>query len=329
MRSGSRHRPSLDSRRGREELKLTLEYDGTGFRGWARQPGERTVEGVAARGARRGLPGVERARGRRADRHRRARDGPGRERPGRRRAAAGAGGGGAQRGPAGRRRRRRGRGGGGRLQRPLLGALARLPLPDPPAPRPLPVRGRAARSGGRGRSTATRWTPPRRCCRATHDFTAFTPTETQHRLFEPTVLAAAWEEHGDELHFTIDAESFLRHMVRTLVGTMLEGRLSRARGPSAQRGRRDRAGLLRAAPDRTTRPIRPMTLAPRPIAAAGPDRSSPDDRVVSWPTRATAPSATRESDARPQAVLATSLSPRRRSIERCASRSSSSTSTAP
>src|SRR5580765_5195379 len=27
-------------------LKLTLEYDGTGFRGWAAQPGYRTVEGV-------------------------------------------------------------------------------------------------------------------------------------------------------------------------------------------------------------------------------------------------------------------------------------------
>ena len=28
------------------KLRLTLEYDGTGFRGWARQPGERTVEGT-------------------------------------------------------------------------------------------------------------------------------------------------------------------------------------------------------------------------------------------------------------------------------------------
>ncbi|MBM2824085.1 MAG: tRNA pseudouridine synthase, partial [Thermoleophilia bacterium] len=28
------------------KLKLTLEYDGTGFRGWARQPEARTVEGV-------------------------------------------------------------------------------------------------------------------------------------------------------------------------------------------------------------------------------------------------------------------------------------------
>ena len=27
-------------------LKLTLEYDGTAFRGWARQPGQRTVEGA-------------------------------------------------------------------------------------------------------------------------------------------------------------------------------------------------------------------------------------------------------------------------------------------
>jgi tRNA pseudouridine38-40 synthase len=57
-----------------------------------------------------------------------------------------------------------------------------------------------------------------------HDFTAFTPTETQHEVLVRTVLAAGWEEHGDELHFTIEADSFLRHMVRTLVGTMLEGR---------------------------------------------------------------------------------------------------------
>ena len=57
-----------------------------------------------------------------------------------------------------------------------------------------------------------------------HDFTAFTPTETQHRNFIRAVSSAAWEEHGDELHFTIEADSFLRHMVRTLVGTMLEER---------------------------------------------------------------------------------------------------------
>lgn len=55
-----------------------------------------------------------------------------------------------------------------------------------------------------------------------HDFRAFTPTETQHDVFLRNVLAAGWEQDGDRLDFTITADSFLRHMVRTLVGTMLE-----------------------------------------------------------------------------------------------------------
>jgi tRNA pseudouridine38-40 synthase len=55
-----------------------------------------------------------------------------------------------------------------------------------------------------------------------HDFRAFTPTETQHRVFERTVLRAEWHRRGDALEFEITADSFLRHMVRTLVGTMLE-----------------------------------------------------------------------------------------------------------
>jgi len=55
-----------------------------------------------------------------------------------------------------------------------------------------------------------------------HDFRAFTPTETQHQAFRRNVLAAAWYRRGDALEFEITADSFLRHMVRTLVGTMLE-----------------------------------------------------------------------------------------------------------
>lgn len=58
-----------------------------------------------------------------------------------------------------------------------------------------------------------------------HDFRAFTPTETQHTVFRRNVLAAAWYRRGDALEFEITADSFLRHMVRTLVGTMLELRL--------------------------------------------------------------------------------------------------------
>ena len=55
-----------------------------------------------------------------------------------------------------------------------------------------------------------------------HDFTAFTPTETQHEAFRREVREATWVRHGDELYFTVTADSYLRHMVRTLVGTMLE-----------------------------------------------------------------------------------------------------------
>jgi len=57
-----------------------------------------------------------------------------------------------------------------------------------------------------------------------HDFRAFTPTETQHDVFLRRVLAAAWHERGDHLDFEITADSYLRHMVRTLVGTMLDRR---------------------------------------------------------------------------------------------------------
>jgi tRNA pseudouridine38-40 synthase len=55
-----------------------------------------------------------------------------------------------------------------------------------------------------------------------HDFRAFTPTETQHVVFRRHVLAAAWHRRGDALELEITADSFLRHMVRTLVGTMVE-----------------------------------------------------------------------------------------------------------
>ncbi|HEX9381560.1 MAG TPA: tRNA pseudouridine(38-40) synthase TruA [Gaiellaceae bacterium] len=55
-----------------------------------------------------------------------------------------------------------------------------------------------------------------------HDFRAFTPTETQHQVFTRKILEAAWHRRGSALEFEITADSFLRHMVRTLVGTMLE-----------------------------------------------------------------------------------------------------------
>jgi tRNA pseudouridine38-40 synthase len=97
-----------------------------------------------------------------------------------------------------------------------------------PAPSPL-ERGRAL------------WWPHRveadalRACaeaiRGTHDFTAFTPTETVHVRFEREVLRSEWLETSDgRLEYWIEADSFMRNMVRVLVGTTLEvaaGRRSR------------------------------------------------------------------------------------------------------
>jgi tRNA pseudouridine38-40 synthase len=61
----------------------------------------------------------------------------------------------------------------------------------------------------------------------THDFTAFTPTQTDHVRFERDVFRAEWVDAGEHvLEFWIEADTFMRHMVRTLVGTMLLGRFS-------------------------------------------------------------------------------------------------------
>lgn len=85
----------------------------------------------------------------------------------------------------------------------------------------------------------------------THDFTAFTPTETEHVRFEREVLSATWRADGDVLEFWIEADSFMRHMNRVLVGTMLEV-------AGERRSLEDFAGLLegrpRAAAGRTVPP---------------------------------------------------------------------------
>jgi len=58
----------------------------------------------------------------------------------------------------------------------------------------------------------------------THYFTAFTPTDTDHVRFTRDVLRAEWIEESEHvLAFVIEADTFMRNMVRVLVGTMLEG----------------------------------------------------------------------------------------------------------
>jgi tRNA pseudouridine38-40 synthase len=55
-----------------------------------------------------------------------------------------------------------------------------------------------------------------------HDFTAFTPTITDHVRFERVVTSAEWVDRGDILEFWITADAFMRHMNRVLIGTMLQ-----------------------------------------------------------------------------------------------------------
>ena len=204
-------------------LKLTLEYDGIGFRGWARQPGERTVEGVLRDALDAVFP--------------RWRDV----------AVAGRTDTGVH---ASAQVASLVVGGGPPADRAAEALNAALPADVAVLAAELAPEGFSARFSARSR--AYRYRILRRRVRSPfadrralwwprpvdldaleaaaalipgrHYFTAFTPTETQHRVFTRTVLGAGWEEHGEELHFTITAESFLRHMVRTLVGTMLEGR---------------------------------------------------------------------------------------------------------
>ena len=80
------------------------------------------------------------------------------------------------------------------------------------------------------------------------DFTAFTPTDTEHVRFERRVLVCEWRAHrlaepfpGHLLELWIEADAFMRHMVRVLVGTMLEV-------AGGRRTIEDFAGLLRGAP---------------------------------------------------------------------------------
>lgn len=205
-------------------LKLTVEYDGTDFRGWARQPGQRTVEGELQRaleqlyGSVEGLVvagrtdtgvhalanvvSVDVAAGPPADR------------------AAAA------------------------VNAVLPGDVAVVASEQADDAfharfdaRARSYRYRVWRRRERSALEATRalwWPRPFDAAGAAasaqallgeHDFRAFTPTDTQHEVFVRVVEEARWVEVDDDMvAFEITADSFLRHMVRTLVGTMLEGR---------------------------------------------------------------------------------------------------------
>ena len=58
--------------------------------------------------------------------------------------------------------------------------------------------------------------------RGNHDFRAFTPSRAYHVRFQRTISKSFWIRDGDLLTYRITANSFLYGMVRTLIGTMIE-----------------------------------------------------------------------------------------------------------
>ena len=202
-------------------LKLTLEYDGTGFNGWARQPDLRTVEGVVREALAAVFPEWgELAVAGRTD--------TGVHATGQVASVQVEGG-----PPAGRAADALNTA----LPEDVAAIAAEEAAPDFHAR--FSARSRAYRyriltrraPSPLGARRMLWWTRPvdldalsaaAALLAGEHDFRAFTPTETQHESFHRKVLHAGWDERGDRLDFTIAADSFLRHMVRTLVGTMLE-----------------------------------------------------------------------------------------------------------
>jgi len=203
-------------------LRLTLEYDGGGFRGWARQPGQRTVEGVLREALDAiypsGWEGLAVA----------GRTDTGVHATGQVASVVVKGGAPAERAAEA-------------LNTALPPDVAVLGAEEAPegfnarfsatarSYRYL-VLNRVTRSALEARRSLW-WPRPvdlerLEACAALlpgeHDFSAFTPAESQHEVFLRIIREAAWERHGDHLHFTVTADSFLRHMVRTLVGTMLQ-----------------------------------------------------------------------------------------------------------
>jgi tRNA pseudouridine38-40 synthase len=213
-------------------VRLDIEYDGSGFRGWARQPGLRTVQGVLEAALEQVLrEPIQLTVAGRTDTGVHA----------------------------------LGQVASFSTEKPLPPDLARnlngVSPDDVSVRRAAPVAdGFDARHDAKSRSYLYRVTTARpttpfeqgrslfwphpidrealdACAAAlvgTHDFTAFTPTQTDHVRFERIVMAAIWSDEPSPwsglpgtdpapiLAFRITADAFMRNMVRALVGTMLE-----------------------------------------------------------------------------------------------------------
>jgi tRNA pseudouridine38-40 synthase len=201
-------------------IRLDIEYDGSGFRGWAKQPGQRTVQGELESALATVLrEPVELTVAGRTDTGVHAEGqvasfvAPGEM-------------------PVNLGQRLNG------LGPRDIAVTAATPTKDDfdarrdAASRTYRYRVLARRSSSPFEENRALWWPHRMdyealeaCATALagkHDFTAFTPTQTDHVHFDREILSAAWSRDGDIINFHITADAFMRNMVRILVGTQLE-----------------------------------------------------------------------------------------------------------
>lgn len=54
-----------------------------------------------------------------------------------------------------------------------------------------------------------------------NNFECFSKTNTDVKTFNCKIIKAEWVKKNNELHFTIEADRFLRNMVRAIVGTLI------------------------------------------------------------------------------------------------------------
>jgi tRNA pseudouridine38-40 synthase len=201
-------------------VRLDIEYDGTGFRGWAKQPGQRTVQGELEAGLETVLrESVELTVAGRTD--------TGVHAEGQVASFLTTG-----EMPINLAQRLNG------LGPRDIAVTAAAPTEDgfdarrEAISRTYRYRILARRSSSPFEQGRALWWPHKmdyealEACAATlagtHDFTAFTPTQTDHVHFHRNILTAAWSQAGDITTFHITADAFMRNMVRILVGTMLE-----------------------------------------------------------------------------------------------------------
>jgi tRNA pseudouridine38-40 synthase len=87
----------------------------------------------------------------------------------------------------------------------------------------------------------------------THDFAAFRTLGSGEKTTTRRVIASEWRRDGEMLIYRVEATSFLRHMVRTMVGAMVDAGRGRT-------GAREIAELIAS---------RDRSMAPAPAPAAG------------------------------------------------------------